>query len=457
MRYRPAAMTAPKSRPRILSGVQPSGRLHLGNYFGAIRHHVAMQQDGECYFFIADYHALTTVKDPAALVANTRDVAMTYLAVGLDPQRTVFYRQSDVPEVCELTWLLETVTGMGLLERAHSYKEKVARGITPSVGLFTYPALMAADILAPQADLVPVGQDQDQHVELTRDMAQLFNHAFAKDAPVFKLPEARIGAGARVPGTTFEKGAVLQVVCALGARQADGSLLDCEAYVASFRRLVDRVVAAAPEEQLRSTEELERLLAQQHAAEFPQVVVHERTLRVTAEHPGERVLLTARDPLVGLEFYHALPRSLFLTKDGKRVAAKMSKSYGNTIGIFEAGKELKKKVMGIETRLLELADPLDPDEDLVFQLYALFADEHEQQEMRARYRAGGYGFGNAKKALLAKIEAHFAPFRERRQALELDPGFVDDVLREGAKRARAVARETLDRARAACGLGRMLG
>ncbi|MGA0870652.1 MAG: tryptophan--tRNA ligase, partial [Planctomycetota bacterium] len=206
------------SRPRILSGVQPSGSLHLGNYFGAIRHHIAMQDDGECFFFIADYHALTTVRDPEALRAHTQDVALTYLALGLDPSRTTFYRQSDVPEVCELTWLLETVTGMGLLERAHSYKEKVARGITPSVGLFTYPALMAADILAPQADLVPVGQDQDQHVEMTRDMAQLFHNAFPSAEPTFRLPRSKIGEGARVPGTTFDKGAILQVVTAIEPR-----------------------------------------------------------------------------------------------------------------------------------------------------------------------------------------------------------------------------------------------
>ncbi|MGA0060596.1 MAG: hypothetical protein ACO3RU_13515, partial [Planctomycetota bacterium] len=176
-------------------------------------------------------------------------------------------------------------------------------------------------------------------------------------------------------------------------------------------------------------------------------------LRVGAEHPGERPVVTPRDKAIGIEFYCPLDRTLFLTREGRRVAAKMSKSHGNTIGIFETGKPLKKKVMGIETRLCELADPLDPDEDIVFQLYALFADRDEQEEMRARYRAGGYGFGNAKKALLAKIEESMEPFRSRRAELEADPGYVDDVLARGARTARAVARETLDRARTACGLG----
>ena len=446
------------SRPRILSGVQPSGSLHLGNYFGAIRHHIAMQDDGECFFFIADYHALTTVRDPDALRAHTQDVALTYLALGLDPVRTTFYRQSDVPEVCELTWLLETVTGMGLLERAHSYKEKVARGITPSVGLFTYPALMAADILAPQADLVPVGQDQDQHVEMTRDMAQLFHGAFPSDPPVFRLPRSKIGEGARVPGTTFDKGAILQVVTAVEPRRRDdGQLVDIDAYVAGFRRLVAGTLAAANDEELRSTEELAARIEAAHDSHLPGIAVAERFLRVVAEHPGERPLVTPRDKTIGVEFYCPLDRTLFLTREGRRVAAKMSKSHGNTIGIFESGKPLKKKVMGIETRLCELADPLDPDEDIVFQLYALFADRNEQDEMRDRYRAGGFGFGNAKKALLAKIEESMEPFRRRREELEADPGYVDDVLADGARRARAVARDTLDRAPAACRLPAVRG
>ena len=188
---------------RILSGVQPSGTLHLGNYFGAIRQHIALQEEGECYYFIADYHALTTVQDAETLEAHTREVALAYLAIGLDPERTVFFRQSDVPEVTELAWILGTVTGMGLLERAHSYKDKVAQGLRPSVGLFTYPILMAADILIYGSHVVPVGEDQVQHLEMTRDMAVKFNTAFGDD--VLVLPEVRLSATPRVPGTDGRK------------------------------------------------------------------------------------------------------------------------------------------------------------------------------------------------------------------------------------------------------------
>ncbi|MBP8300208.1 MAG: tryptophan--tRNA ligase [Planctomycetes bacterium] len=445
-----------KPRPRILSGVQPSGSLHLGNYFGAIRRHVAMQEEGECFYFIADYHALTSLRDPAALANYTRDVALTYLSVGLDPQRSVFYRQSDIPEVTELAWLLATVTGMGLLERAHSYKEKVARGISASVGLFTYPVLMAADILGPQSDLVPVGQDQDQHVEMTRDMAQLFNNAFCANDPVFRLPAAKIGDGAaRVPGTTFEKGTVLHVATAIGLRGSDGGLVDADDYARRFRTMVQEVLAANPEASLRTTEELEVLVAAAHAQHLSGVVVQDRALRVLAENPGEHLITTPRQGGLGLEFYMPLDRVLFLTKEGRRQAAKMSKSQGNTIPIFDEGKSLKKKVMGTETRLVELADPLDWREDIVIQLYELFATPEELAEMRANYERGGFGFGNAKKALLEKIEAHMGPFRERRKAIEADASFVDDVLREGAKKARNVIAATTERARAACGLGKV--
>src|SRR5512141_3344313 len=176
-------------RSRILSGVQPSGELDLGNYFGAIRQHIALQDEGECFFFIADYHALTTIQTRRQLAENVRAVALDYLALGLDPERTAFFRQSDIPEVTELAWILSTLTGMGLLERAHSYKDKLARGIAPSVGLFTYPMLMAADILIYKSNLVPVGQDQVQHIEMTRDMAGYFNQTFGK---VFPLPECRL-------------------------------------------------------------------------------------------------------------------------------------------------------------------------------------------------------------------------------------------------------------------------
>src|SRR5277367_4433968 len=159
-----------KQPTRILSGVQPSGKLHLGNYFGAVKHHIALQDQGQCFFFIANYHALTTIQDAKTLADNTRDVALDYLALGLDPARTAFFRQSDVPEVTELAWILSTVTNIGLLERAVSYKDKIDKGIEASVGLFTYPVLMAADILMYRADGVPVGRDQVQHLEMTRDI-----------------------------------------------------------------------------------------------------------------------------------------------------------------------------------------------------------------------------------------------------------------------------------------------
>jgi tryptophanyl-tRNA synthetase len=198
----PVAHKTP-ARKRILSGVQPSGKLHLGNYFGAIRQHIALQDQGECFYFIADYHAMTTLQDANLLRENVRDVALDYLALGLDPNKASFFRQSDVPEVTELTWFLSTVAGMGLLERAHSYKDKVARGISPSVGLFTYPILMAADILAYRSNIVPVGQDQTQHLEMTRDMAGSFNSTYQTD--LFPLPDARHDEVAIVPGIDGKK------------------------------------------------------------------------------------------------------------------------------------------------------------------------------------------------------------------------------------------------------------
>jgi tryptophanyl-tRNA synthetase len=175
---------------RILSGIQPSGELHLGNYFGALRQHIALQEKGQGIFFIADYHSMTSVRDAAERRRLVHEVALDYLACGLDPERTILYRQSDLPEVCELTWLLTTVTPMGLLERAHAYKDKLAQGAPADHGLFAYPVLMAADILIYNPELVPVGQDQKQHIEMTRDIAARFNHAYA--AEVFALPEPHI-------------------------------------------------------------------------------------------------------------------------------------------------------------------------------------------------------------------------------------------------------------------------
>lgn len=188
---------------RILSGIQSSGILHIGNYFGMMRPAIALQAEGEAFYFIADYHALTSLKDPAALRENSRRVALDFLACGLDPERAALFLQSDVPQVTELTWILSTVTPMGLLERATSYKDKVARGMSASAGLFTYPVLMAADILIYDSDLVPVGRDQKQHIEITRDLAVKMNETYGE---IFKLPEPRIDAATEtVPGIDGQK------------------------------------------------------------------------------------------------------------------------------------------------------------------------------------------------------------------------------------------------------------
>jgi tryptophanyl-tRNA synthetase len=191
-----------KGPMRFLSGVQPSGRLHLGNYFGALRQHISLQDEGEAFYFIANYHAMTTVNDRELLERQTLDVALDYLALGLDPQKAVFFRQSDVPEVAELAWVLSTVAAKGLLDRATSYKDKVQRGISASVGLYYYPMLMAADILIYRSNIVPVGEDQIQHIEMTRDMAQFFNNTYGE---VFPLPKPRLDIGAKVPGIDGQK------------------------------------------------------------------------------------------------------------------------------------------------------------------------------------------------------------------------------------------------------------
>ena len=190
-------------RVRILSGIQPSGVLHIGNYFGMMRPAIELQKEGETFYFIADYHALTSVRDPKALRENSRQVAVDFLACGLDPQRATLFRQSDVPQVTELAWILSTVAPMGLLERAHSYKDKIARGLAPMVGLFSYPVLMAADILIYDSDAVPVGKDQKQHIEITRDLAGKINETYGH---VFKLPQPRINPETQVvPGLDGQK------------------------------------------------------------------------------------------------------------------------------------------------------------------------------------------------------------------------------------------------------------
>ncbi len=313
---------------RILSGIQPSGKLHLGNYFGMMKPALELQQKGDAYLFIANFHALTTVSNPQELRDHSRDVALDFLACGLDPEKTVFFRQSDVPEVCELTWYLSCVTTMGLLERCHSYKDKVDKGILPTHALFAYPVLMAADILAYQSNLVPVGKDQKQHLEVTRDIAIRFNNVYG---PVFTVPEP----------------------------------------------FIQDSVAVVP----------------------------------------------------GLDGH------------------KMSKSYDNTIEIFGDEKKTRKRIMSIVTDSTPLEASKNPDTCNVFALFSLFASESEREALAARYRAGGMGYGEAKKALFEIFWARFEPFRVKRAELAAQPDYVDAVLRRGAERARVEAVKTLDRVR----------
>ncbi|MFN3598109.1 MAG: tryptophan--tRNA ligase, partial [Rubricoccaceae bacterium] len=331
-------------RPVVVSGIQPSGTLHLGNYFGALRQHVALADDDTrrdaAFYFIVNYHALTTVRDADALRRYTYDVALDYLALGFDPHKAHLFVQADVPEVTELAWVLLCLTPVSQLEKGLAYKDKVAQGLSANAGLFTYPVLQAADILVyggqPGAEggiLVPVGADQKQNIEISRDLALRFNQAFGE---VFAVPEALImDEVAVVPGT-----------------------------------------------------------------------------------------------------------------DGR----KMSKSYGNTIGIFDEGAALKRKVMGIVTDSTPLEAPKDPDADNVFALLRLFAPPGRLAEIAAAYRAGGYGYGHAKKELLALVTDHFAEARERRRVLAERPGYVRDVLAAGAAAARARAAEVLARVREAVGL-----
>jgi len=318
---------------RVLSGIQPSGRLHIGNFFGAMRQHLQLQAEHDCFYFIADFHALTSNPSPADVAQHTLDVTMDYIALGLDTEKTVFWRQSDVPEVTELTWLLSCVTPMGLLQRCTSYKEKVAQGISPNHGLFAYPVLQAADILIYKSDLVPVGADQKQHIEVTRDIAARFNNAYGE---VFTLP---------------------------------------------------------------------------------------------AEHIIEQVAV--------------VPGT-----DGQ----KMSKSYGNTIEIFEPEESVRKKIMRIVTDSTPVEEPKNPDKCNVFAFLKLVASSDELAGWENRYRNGGMGYSEAKKRLAELLIDYFKPFRQKRTELENNIDYVKEVLANGAKRAKAVARETLEKARQAVGL-----
>ena len=318
---------------RILSGIQPSGSLHLGNYFGMMKRMVDYQENNELFCFLVNYHALTSVFDAPFLRRQTFEAACDFLALGLDPDKTVFYIQSDVPEVTELTWLLSNITGMGLLERNHSYKDKVAKGLPASHGLFSYPVLMAADILLYGADKVPVGKDQKQHLEIARDIAIRFNSTYGE---TFVVPEPDIEDDlATVPGI-----------------------------------------------------------------------------------------------------------------DGQ----KMSKSYGNAIEIFSDEKSLKKKIMSIKTDSTPVDQPKPIEENLLYDIYALFLDTQGQEKLKERLLTPGLKYGELKKELCSVVWDYFAPYRQERKRLAADGGFVVETMQEGARKARQVAAVYLDRARRNVGL-----
>jgi len=319
---------------RSLSGIKPTGQPHLGNYFGMIRPAIALQEDYDAFYFVADYHALTSLHDKTKMAAHTYDITALFLAFGLDPSRATFWRQSDVSEVCELTWILSCMTSMGLLERAHAYKAAKDKGEVGGLahGVFAYPVLMAADILIFDSDVVPVGKDQVQHVEMCRDMAQRLNHHFG----------------------------------------------DC----------------------LR----------------LPRAVVQESVQTI-------------------------------IGTDGR----KMSKSYDNTIPAFLPPKKLRKAAMGITTDSKGLEDIKDPDTCNIFALYRLFSTEAQQEELAAKYRAGNFGYGHAKQELYEAMEAHLGPARERYMVLRADESGLEEVLQDGAARARAVAQPVLERVRQAVG------
>jgi tryptophanyl-tRNA synthetase len=318
---------------RVLSGIQPTGPIHWGNYFGAIRQYIALQDNEQAFYFIANLHALTTVREPEKLRQWTLDAAIDLLALGLDPNKATLFVQSEVPEISELCWLLMTGTPMGLLERCHAYKDKKAKGIPADAGLFTYPVLQAADILGYDSDTVPVGEDQVQHIEVCRDLAGSFNHHFGN---VFVMPKAYVLAtSARVPGTDGEK---------------------------------------------------------------------------------------------------------------------MSKSYNNTLAVFEDAKAQRKQIMRIVTDSRPMDEAKEPAGDVLYDLYSLVASDAEREAMAALYRRGGFGYGEVKKALADAAEKFFAEPRARRAELVAHPGRIREILGDGAAKARKKAAEVLKRAQKASGI-----
>lgn len=322
---------------RILTGLQASGQQHIGNYFGAIQPAVQLQDKGDAFYFIADYHAMTSMSDAATLRENVKNLAIDFLACGLDPEKATIFRQSDIPEVHELAWILSTVCPMGLLQRCHSYKDKVDKGLDANHALFAYPALMAADILLYDANLVPVGKDQKQHLEVTRDLAGKLNDKFGEGTVV--IPEAQI-------------------------RDATGVI------------------------------------------------------------PG---------------------------LDGQ----KMSKSYGNTIPLTGGKKAIRKSIMKIVTTSHEVAEAKPTDGSTVIALYKLFADDAAVQTMideHGHTGEEGKGYGHFKQQLFDAYWEHFESVRTKREELENNLDYVQQVIAKGAEKAREESTKVLDRVKKSVGL-----
>jgi len=317
---------------RVLSGIQPSGALHLGNYFGMMSRMVQYQSKNELFCFIANYHALTTIPVSETLSQNTFNAACDFLALGMDPEKSTFWIQSDVPQVTELMWILSSLTGVGSMDRATSYKDKISQGLKPNMGLYSYPVLMAADILLFDTQLVPVGKDQKQHLEIARDIAIRFNNTYGE---TFAVPEPDIEKETQlIPGT-----------------------------------------------------------------------------------------------------------------DGK----KMSKSYNNTIPIFDSEKTIRKKIMRIITDKASIDEPKEKESPL-FQLYSLFLDDKGQLELSNRYDGKGVRYGDIKQELFQKVMDYFQPYREKRNKLVNNPKEVYEILKYGAKKAGLIANEVLARVKSSSGL-----
>lgn len=318
-------------KKRLLTGIKPTGDIHVGNYFGTMRQLLDFQDDYESYIFVADYHALNQIQDGVQLNANTLEITKAYLAIGLDPKKVTLFRQSDVPQHAELTWIFNTITPMSTLELAHAYKDALANGKPSNVGLFDYPVLMAADILLYDPEIVPVGSDQRQHVEIAREIARKFNNTFGE---VFVEPKEMI--------------------------QDDTGIV-----------------------------------------------------------PGT---------------------------DGR----KMSKSYSNTIGLFDSPEQTKKACMSIVTDSRGVTDPKDPKTCNVFALHKLFSTD-VLKDLETRYLSGTISYKESKELLAENINAYFAPMRAKKAELDANPIYVLEVLEEGRRRAAARAVAKMAEVRKRCG------